>query len=99
MSDEAAGRRALDALDKVLEKKPHKDEHALSAATEGLCTWRDSLAAEKRRGGASPETQDRLTQLNSIISVVVGSHFPLGDTPWEELEKARDWLAKLLELA
>ncbi|MXP65472.1 hypothetical protein E0493_19165 [Roseomonas sp. M0104] len=99
MSDEAAGRRALEALDKVLEKKPHKDDHALSAAMEGLCAWRDSIAAEHRRGGAAPKSRERLARINVVISVVVGSHFPLGDTPWEELQKARGWLSELLEPA
>ncbi|HWX47596.1 MAG TPA: hypothetical protein VNZ61_06050 [Roseomonas sp.] len=99
MSDESAGRRALDALSKALEKKPHKDDHALTAATEGLCAWRDGLIARQRGGEASPELRERLTRLNSVISVVVGSHFPLGGTPWEELQKARDWLAELLEAA
>ena len=32
----------------------------------------------------------------AVISVVLGVHFPLGDIPWDELEKGRAWLADLV---
>jgi hypothetical protein len=35
--------------------------------------------------------------LNGVISVVLAGNFPLGDVPWGELDKARDWLRDLVE--
>jgi hypothetical protein len=89
-----AGRKALETLDKVLAQRPEKDDHALSDATAQLCLFRDALIEAAGPGGA--EARERLSHANAILSVVAAMHFPLGKPPWEELEKARGWLADLL---
>jgi hypothetical protein len=92
-----AGRRALSALDKVLSHKPDKDDDTLSEATAELTQFRDAIIAEQRRGGIqSAGERQHLAHLNSVLSVVLGVHFPLGETPWDELQKARGWLADLV---
>ena len=84
------GAEALALIDQVLARRPHKDDHALAAATECLAQFRDELVQ-------SPTSdRTRLAHLNAILSVVIGVHFPLGNPPYEELEKARAWLADLI---
>lgn len=92
-----AGHRALAALDTVLARKPERDDHTLSEAAAELTTFRDAIIAEQRRGGIrSADERRHLAHLNAVLSVVLGVHFPLGETPWDELQKARGWLADLV---
>jgi hypothetical protein len=37
----------------------------------------------------------RLSHVNAVLAVVLAVHFPIDAVPWEELSKARDWLADL----
>ncbi|GJE41537.1 hypothetical protein [Methylobacterium soli] len=88
------GRRALAALDRVLAQRPQKDDHGFSQATQCLSAFRDELIGAHRRQAC---TREQLVHLNGVISVVLAGHFPLGDVPWGELDKARDWLKALVE--
>lgn len=97
MTGERAGREGLRKIDEALAKKPKKDGRALTEATTLLCIYRDSLIEAARSG--RPPDRARLSHINAILSVVAGVHFPLGDAPWGELEKARGWLSDLLEKA
>ena len=94
---EAAGRDALAKIDETLAARPHKDDYVLSDATQALTTLREHLIAEA--GSAAPDglERERLETLNSVLGVVLGAHFPIGPTPWDDLEKARGWLAGLLD--
>ena len=99
------GRRALEALDRVLGEKPggdatKRDREQLgrdfSETTRLMCGFRDILIQAQRRAGVTPASQARLQEVNSVLSVVLGGHFPLGDVPWPQVEKARDVFAALL---
>ena len=90
------GRKALRHIDQALAEKPKKNDHALSAATLCLTEFRDQMIGQRREYGAASHSDERLEEVNAVISVVMGLHFPLGDPPWQELEKARGWLVKLL---
>jgi hypothetical protein len=90
------GREALRAMDQLLAAKPKKDGHAFSRATGSLSRFRNEMASGLHAGGPSAASRERLARLNSVIAVVMGGHFPLGEVPWEELEKARDWLDQLV---
>lgn len=93
-----AGHRALAALDRALARKPERDDATVSEATAELTAFRDAIIAEQRRGGIrSTEERRHLAHLNSVLSVVLGVHFPLGETPWDELQKARGWLSGLVK--
>jgi hypothetical protein len=96
MASEEPGTVALRALDDVLAQKPRKDDHRLSLATQCVCAFRNHVIERHRQAGPSGETGERLVRLNSVLSVVLGCHFPLGDVPWDELELARSWLRDLL---
>ena len=87
------GEAALAALDRALAAKPTRDGHAFSETTEHLCALRDRMIAERRDGGGSRETLERL---NSVLSTALAGHFPLGNTPWPEVEHARAALATLV---
>ena len=95
MTGEAAGRAGLQKIDEALSKRPKKDGHALTEATGLICLYRDALIETSRSG--RPEDRERLSHINAILSVVAGVHFPLGDAPWDELQKARAWLCDLLD--
>jgi hypothetical protein len=96
MGGKSPGKVALDALDVVLAKKPRKDDHCLSVATECLCAFRNHVIDRHRTDGADDRTREQLARLNSVLSVVLAGHFPLGDVPWHELERARVWLDQLV---
>lgn len=95
MASEPQAGAALAELDKALAAKPHVEGHTLSAAASELSLLRDRLAARQREIGPSPDSRRRLEHVNAVISVVLAGHFPLGNVPWAELEKARLWLAAL----
>jgi hypothetical protein len=95
-SDQQPGHRALAALDKVLAEKPHREGHDFSETTVALAAFRDGLIAEQRQSGETDRSVARLARLNSVISIVLGGHFPLGSVPWDEIEKVRGWLAELV---
>lgn len=95
MSGDTPARAALGELDKALAAKPHVEGHTLSAAVHQLSLLRNEMAARLREVGGGAEGRRQLEHVNAVISVVLGTHFPLGAVPWGELEKARDWLAKL----
>ena len=92
-----AGRVALAEVDAALASRPQKDDYVLSDVTQALCTFRDGLIAEAA-AEAAPDgpAHDRLETLNAVLGVVLGVHFPIGPTPWEDLEAARGWLSGLL---
>jgi hypothetical protein len=88
---------ALAELDKVLDAKPHVDGHTLSVATQQLSALRDKMATQQRNIGPTPDSRRRLEHINAVISVVLAVHFPSGSVPWPELQKARNWLADLVQ--
>ena len=99
------GHRALEAFDRVLGEKPDSGTtgrgreqlgHDFSETTRLICGYRDILIQAQRKDGVTPASQVRLQEVNSVLSTVLGGHFPLGDIPWPLLEKARDAFAKLL---
>jgi hypothetical protein len=97
VSADGSAAAALAEIDKALAGKPRIDGHALSAAAHHLSVLRNGMAEEQREHGETQEARRRLEHVNAVISVVLGVHFPLGSTPWPELEKARDWLVNLTD--
>ncbi len=93
MPADPAAVAALESYDQALAKKPHADGHLFSETTRHLCQFRTQLTQRYHAGAASRQS---LEHLNSVISVVLAGHFPLGEIPWPELEKARTWLAELV---
>ncbi len=89
-------RQALDEIKAAFVERSHADGHRFSAAALHLSGLRDMLAAAQRRDGATPESRQRLERVNAVISIVLACHFPLDTLPWNELEKARDWLAEIV---
>ena len=90
------GRKALAHAQRVLEKRPHKDDHELTSLTQCLAGFREELLVAYRREGATPNDGDRLSRINAIISVVMAMHFPIGNPPWGEFEKTQGWMNDLV---
>ncbi len=95
---ERPGATALEAMDKVLAAKPHQDGEAFSAATKALSALREEVIGRLRRDD-SVEVRKMLGHLNAVLSVVLGGHYPLGQVPWGELEKAKGWLEEIVRQA
>jgi len=90
-------REALDALDRALAGKPHKDDPDFTAAMKCLAHHRDALTAQLRAAGTGEagEIRTRLGRVNAVVSAVLAGHFPIGPIPWPEIEKARQHLAEI----
>jgi len=97
--DVGGGGRALALIDQVLAKRPDKDDVALADCARELCVYRDALILAQRAAPADKAARLRLSHVNSILAVVLAVHFPIDAVPWDELEKARDWLVQLLSEA
>jgi len=85
---------ALRVFDKLLEERPKRVGHDFSEATRWTAAFRDELIAEWRRTESDADRQ-RLEKVNAVLSVLLGAHYPLGEVPWPELEKARAQLASV----
>jgi len=94
--DLSGGGRALDLIDRVLAGRPHKDDVALVDCARELCVYRDALIVRQRAAPTEPAARRDLEVANAVLVVVLAVHFPIDAVPWEELEKARGWLAGLL---
>jgi len=90
--DSDSGRAALRMIDKLLAERPEKVGHDFSEATRCLTAFRDSLISRFRETGAADD-QKTLAKVNAVLAVIVGGHFPLGNIPWNLIEKSRDELA------
>lgn len=88
--------RALELLDKLLAERPERVGHDFSAATRYLAAFRDQLAVAWRRT-QDPADRRRLYEVNAVLSVIVGGHYPLGPVPWQAIQSARDAFAQVLE--
>ncbi len=90
------GRAALDALDRALAKRPHADHALLAEATRHAAAFRDALARTVGADGDTPARR-RLGEVNAVVSLLISTHFPLGEPPWGALERSRPWLAAAVE--
>ncbi len=91
-----AGHRALRDLDAILAKQPKADPDLFSRCTKDLVALRNELIVRSREPAHGDGVRAALAHVNAVISVVTAGHFPLGPVPWEELGKARAWLAKIV---
>ncbi|RYC31692.1 hypothetical protein D3273_12505 [Lichenibacterium minor] len=90
-----AGRDALMQIDKALADRPERDGRTLKAAIQRLAAFRDHVV-ERHRGEGGTRWRPTLERLNAVVSVVMAAEFPIGEIPWDELSKARDWLDAIL---
>ena len=84
--------KALHSFDQLLQDRPKRDGHDFSEATAWLSAYREELISEWRRTGNESDRK-RLRRINGVLSVVVGGHYPLGEVPWDQIERARGDLA------
>ncbi len=84
---------AVQALDQVLDERPNKINDELNEAVRCLVHSRDNLINLRRQG---QDVQAKLDQVNAVLSIVVGSEYPLVGIRWERVQAARDAVASLL---
>jgi hypothetical protein len=85
---------ALDALDRLLRKHPQDIETDVVQATRALVHLRDRLIALRRRPG-NENVARTLTDVNAIISEVMGGHYAIDGVRWKSIEDARNALGAL----
>ncbi len=95
MPDAPTPAEVLARLDKLLADRPHRIGHDFSEATRCLTALRERMIEHLRAGDAPPEIAERLARLNAVLSVVVGTHYPVGAPKWPHLQHARDSFAEL----
>lgn len=95
MADVQAGRDALAHLDQALADRPKRDGRTLKGAIQKVGQFRDHFIARHRAEGGT-RWRPELERANAVLSVVMAAEFPIGEVPWDELEKARAWLDELL---
>lgn len=88
-------REAWEGMGRVLEQRPHKDDHLLTEMIKTLCAARDSMIARHRESPLPAQERGRLERLNAVIAQVFSLQFPLGPIPWDDFGVARGWLADL----
>jgi hypothetical protein len=90
------GKSALQVLDKVLRDRPKKVGSDFSDAIARLSALRDEMIGRYRSAGLDAGESPELQQLNSVITLVIAGHYPLGKVPWSHVEQARERFATLL---
>lgn len=95
MAEFQAGRDALAHIDRALAEKPRRDGVTLKAAIQTLAEFREHFTARHRAEGGT-RWRPALEKVNAVVSVVLAAEFPIGEVPWDELAKSRDWLDAVL---
>ena len=91
VTEHPSGRDALRHLDRAIAARPVRDGEALSGAVSRLAIFRDHVIAAQRQDGGS-RYRTTLHRINAVMSVILAAEFPIGEIPWEEVDKARSWL-------
>lgn len=94
---ESICRQGLEALDEVLASTQPPDKDLIAEATRCVARYRDALI-EGRRSGEGP-AQERLQEVNSLLSELVAAEFPLVGVRRKRIEMARDAYRRLLQRA
>lgn len=87
--------KALAALDSSLGKRPDGLQRGLEQALCCLVQVRDGYIEQERSVPGC--ARDRLKRVNAILSMVVCSEYPVSGIRKENITKARDELARLLD--
>ena len=88
-------RGGLEALDELLATQSPTQKDLIAEATRCVARYRDALIAERRRGRDSSE--DKLGQVNALLSELVAAEFPLVGVRRKRIEAARDAYRKMIQ--
>ena len=83
---------SLEALDRAIAARPHRDGQAFTEATKPMCAYRDELRQAIRAAPDDFAIRRRLKAANLAITLMLAGHFPLGEMPWDQIETLRDHL-------
>ena len=86
---------SLEALDRALAARPHRDGQAFTEATQPMCAYRDELRHALRATPDDLAARRRLKAANLAVTLMLAGHFPLGEMPWDQIETLRDHLAAM----
>lgn len=88
-------RKGLQALDAVLGAKAPPEKDLIAEATRCVARYRDALIDDRRR--AEPAADDRLREVNSLLSELVAAEFPLVGVRRKRIEAAREAYQRLIQ--
>ena len=83
---------SVEALDRALSQRPHRDGQAFTDATKPMCAYRDELRHAVRAAPDDLAVRRQLKAANLAITLMLAGHFPLGDMPWDQIEILRGHL-------
>lgn len=89
-------RTVVDRLDAILREKSDCADETLADATSCVAALRDHLVMQRRERPHDAAVEARLRRVNSVLSLVVGSHYTLIGLRWQRITRARDEIAELL---
>ena len=78
--------QALAGLDRAMAARPRLDGQAFTEATQAICAYRDALRVQGRETPGDLDLRRSLKAANLAVTLLLAGHFPLGETPWAELE-------------
>jgi len=87
-----SGEDVLTRLDRILAEAPNRESHHFSEATVALTRFRDELLRH-----ANGHAHEWVGRVNSVLSIVYGTHYPIGAPHWETFKSAREDFAALLK--
>lgn len=98
MSSELCGsaQDAVAKLSNLLRNHPAEPAEELTEAVRCVVALRDRMIEMRRRGTMTPGQDQRLRQVNAVISAIVAGEFPLMGIRWKRIEGARDLLKEVL---
>ncbi|MFZ3237151.1 MAG: hypothetical protein WA184_17500 [Stellaceae bacterium] len=89
-------REAVAKLDYLLRNHPAETADELTDAVRCSVALRDRMIERRRQGDHNPAHEQRLRQVNAVISAIVAGEFPLMGIRWQRIKGARDLLKKVL---
>ena len=83
---------SVEALDRAIAARPHRDGQAFTEATKPMCAYRDELRHALRASPDDLTARRRLKAANLAVTLMLAGHCPLGDMPWDQITTLRDHL-------
>ena len=86
-------RNGLEALEELLARQSPPEKDLIAEATRCVARYRDELIAKRRQAHEPP--QERLGEVNALLSELVAAEFPLVGVRRKRIEAARDAYRKM----
>lgn len=90
-------REACEKFDLLFAERPQLTHEKLADAVRCIIHLRDALIEQHRTGTSTKRDDDRLSSVNSLLSLASSAEFPLVGVRWERIVALRDALRDLTD--